>query len=122
MPFKGVSSQVSKVYKWTSALVGSLVALGGALVAFWLLPLEWFILSALLGAYEFWTLVNKESQDTISEAVWEYSKRPVFVGSLCLGLGYMAGSGYMGVPHEIIRALLIGVLAGHFFFTKYRSR
>ena len=50
--------------------------------------------TALLLAYEFWTLLNRDEGDTISESIWEWNAKLPFVP--------FAG----------------GVLCGHFFWPR----
>lgn len=51
----------------------------------------WVVVGVLLGLYEAYALVNRKPEDTLSEAVWRMSRRPL-------------------VP------FLAGLLCGHFFW------
>lgn len=62
----------------------------------------WLIASiAVLLGYETWTLVNGVANDTLSEAVWDWSER------------------YPYVP--FFTGLVIGLLCGHFFWCPNRG-
>lgn len=97
------------------------LALFGALVyvAYLLLPLPWFVVAAVAALYEAYALANSEPEDTISETIWRFSDRyPLvpLVGGGALGIGVWTG--YISDPRV---AVILGFLAGHFWFTSYRS-
>lgn len=102
----------------TKVFVGSIIAVGIIATAYALTGLWWGTFCLALGLYEGWTLVNKYREDTISETIWEYSKRPMVVVLFGIALGWAAGSGYLGDPRVVGRAFAIGFLYGHFFFQK----
>lgn len=100
----------------TDVLVGGLVGAGLVLVAFRLTG--WTggaILSALL-AYEGWTLINDYPEDTISETLWRFAKRPMVPWLFGLGTGWGIQAGWVRDPWI---SLTIGFLSGHFFFQKH---
>lgn len=105
----------------TKYVVGGLAAAVIGIGAFWLTGPLWGAACALLALYEAYTLINSHPHDTISELVWEYSKRPIFVMLFCIIIGYAIGTGYLGESLVVMRAWWLGVLGGHFWFPRVCS-
>jgi hypothetical protein len=114
--------KLEKPDNWrTQLLVGLVMAVAIVIAAFALTGAGWGSFCLGLVAFESWTLINKYRQDSISETLWEYAKRPLVPMLFGITLGWGAGSGYLGDPQTVGRAFAIGLLFGHFFFTPYRE-
>ena len=102
----------------------TLLVVGGVLgsiivgLSFWVLGWKWGMLALLFALYEAWTLVNSYREDTLSEAFWVFSQRPVTVMICNLALGVAVGMGWLGDPQTALRCLMLGILAGHFWFSR----
>lgn len=118
-----VEARPARPDNWRTLLVVGL-ALTAMLVgaAFWAFGREWGVFWLVVGLVEAWTLVNRYAEDTISEAIWILSQRPIVVLLFCLPLGIAIGQGYLGDPQTVVRALAIGILYGHFFFSRETKR
>jgi hypothetical protein len=101
-------------------VVGGVLGVSIVLTAFALTGPYWGTFCLLLAAWEGWTLVNRYRADTISETVWEFAARPMFVLLFGIAFGWAAGSGYLGESRVVGRAFAIGFLYGHFFFQAVR--
>ena len=103
----------------TYFVVGGLI--GAALIAAAFVIAGWKVgaFLSLLLIYEAWTLVNSYANDTISEIVWEYSKRPMvpFLGGIAAGWGIAAG--YLANPYLVAAVFF---LCGHFWFQKQEKK
>jgi hypothetical protein len=104
----------SPTYYVVGGLIGAVLAVVAFNVAGWKGGLA---LSALL-AYEAWTFINKWRNDTISEIVWEFAKRPMVPWIFGVGTGWAIQSGFISDPW-LIGSLLF--LQGHFFFQRMDS-
>lgn len=100
----------------TLLLVGAIIGVGIIFTAFILTGWRWGLFCLFLTAWEGWTLVNRYREDTISEAVWTLAKRPITVLIFGLGFGVPTGTGYFGDPTTVLRAFVIGMIFGHFFW------
>lgn len=103
----------------TWKVVGGL--LGAATLAFiWLImPPAWAVACSLLLAYEGWTFGNRYAHDTISEVVWELTKRPL--------VPFMLGAASVALlAHGVVKptteglyvALSVGMIMGHFVWQR----
>lgn len=102
----------------TLLLVGALIGFVVVAFAYAVLGPQWGTFCLLLAAYEGWTLVNAYREDTISEAVWFFAKRPLVPHILGLLVGIACASGYLGEPRTALRCYAIGMVGGHFFFSR----
>lgn len=80
-----------------------------------IVSLGWFVILAVLLAYEGWTLTNNYEGDTISEMMWVLAKRPMVPCIFGMAAAWAVATGYVTNPWVI---LLGGGLYGHFFFQK----
>lgn len=111
-----------KPENWRTLLfVGSIIAIAIVVAAYALTGPRWGTFCLVIALYEAWTLVNSYREDTISEAIWQYAKRPLVPLLFGITLGWGAGSGYLGDPQTVGRAFAIGLLFGHFFFTPQQA-
>lgn len=85
---------------------------------FWVLGPWWGLAGLAYAIYECWTLLNKFKQDSISEATWILSQRPIVVLIFGVSLGIAIGTGYLGDVKTVLRSVMIGLLYGHFFFSR----
>lgn len=85
---------------------------------FWVLGPWWGLAGLAYTIYECWTLLNKFKQDSISEATWILSQRPIVVLIFGVSLGIAIGTGYLGDVKTVLRSVMIGLLYGHFFFSR----
>jgi hypothetical protein len=104
--------------KITRLVVGGILAAGLIGASFALTGWRWGLFCTGVALYEGWTLVNRYKEDTISETIWELSARPLIPLLFGLLTGWAAGSGYLGDPQVVGRAIAIGFLLGHFFFQR----
>ena len=100
----------------TLLVVGGVIAIGIIWTAFVLTGPKWGFFCMAVAIFEGWTLVNNRKGDTISEALWEYAHRPLIPMLGGVVIGFATGSGYLGDPETVLRALVIGGLASHFWF------
>jgi len=103
----------------TNLLIGAGLGLGMLYGMWYLLPLPWFVISASLLGYEAWTLGNDRPQDTISETIWRFSKRPVLPWLFGFFSCWLIMSGT--IPMDLKGMLVLTfymLLQGHFFFPK----
>lgn len=99
----------------SNIVVGAVLGAALVWVTFQITGWRWgAALSALL-LYEGWTLINNYKDDTLSESIWRFSKRPMVPWLFGLGTGYAMGA---GVVADVLLGLAIGFLSGHFFFSK----
>jgi hypothetical protein len=99
----------------TRLVVGALIGVALAAVA---LEVAGWKLGALLLAlliYEGWTLVNSYPNDTISEIIWTFAKRPMVPFIFGAGTAWAIQSGTVTNPWLIVA---VGFLMGHFFFQR----
>lgn len=79
----------------------------------------WFgTLFLLMLLYEGYTLINQFPDDTISEIMWQYSKRPMVPCMFGYALGRAIGTDLLS---KVDLAVIIGFLYGHFFFQRQDS-
>lgn len=108
--------------KATLLFVG--LMLFGALVGVFysVVPLERMFWWLLAGGFEGWTILNHRKADTISEAIWELSKRPLvpwLFGALTV-YGYQVLS--IAAPiHPIELGAWLG-MQGHFFWQAHQDQ
>lgn len=102
----------------TKTVVGALAGVGMLMSLFLVLPWPVAIFCTGLLVYEGYTLVNEAPNDTISEAIWVYAKRPMF--PFLGGIGVAEALRYEGFSHPYA-VFFLGFLAGHFFFTPHGS-
>lgn len=102
----------------TLVVVGALIGIVLIYAAFVLFGRNWGWFCVGLALYESWTLINKYREDTISEAIWYYNSRPLvpWIGGFLVGVA--VASGYLGDPHTAARCVAIGMLCGHFWFSR----
>ena len=101
----------------TQLILGG-AALIGLISVLWLLelPLLWLGIAIFFLVLEFWTLVNKFPNDTISEVIWKYRKRSIVPLGVGIAIGAATASGVLGDPRTVGIGIGIGGLAAHFFF------
>jgi len=99
----------------SNAVVGAIMGAVLLYVAIQITGWKWGAALSLLLLYEGWTLVNNYRDDTLSEAMWRFSKRPMVPWLFGLGTGYAMGA---GVVNDVLLGLGVGFLSGHFFFSK----
>lgn len=97
-------------------VVGALIGGGTAVAFFYLLPLAWFVGCLVLLAYEGFTLVDSQANNTISEAVWVLASRPLVPLLTGIAVGWALHAGYLSV----YVSFGLGMLAGHFFWQAQR--
>ena len=105
----------------TKLIVGGVIGIG-ILAYVWIAPIYlWLkVVFAILGIWEAWTLINKDKEDTISEAIAELAGMtqliPLLFGAV---YGYALGAGLIVDP--IVASALAGLLAHFFFSMKQRQ-
>lgn len=99
----------------SNAVVGAIMGAGLLWATFQLVGWKWGAALSLLLLYEGWTLVNNYRDDTLSESIWRFAKRPMVPWLFGLGTGYALGA---QVLTDGVLMLGIGFLSGHFFFSK----
>lgn len=99
----------------TKYVVGLCISAPMIYFTFALTDLRWGMILTSLLAYEAWTLVNPFPEDTISEIIWEYAKRPMIPCIFGFALGIMLTSGYLS---NVYMTCIVGFLYGHFFFQR----
>lgn len=105
----------------TKFVVGGTLGVALALTAYYAAgPKVFAVLMAYL-AFEAWTFFNPYANDTISEIVWEFSKRPMVPHLFGLYMGIALWSGVFGPRNEAILCYSAGFLMGHFFFQQHRE-
>jgi|SRR3990172_8823332 len=99
----------------TQLVVVALIGLALAWASLTIVGLKWGLVLVALLVYEAWTLINDYPNDTISEIIWTFAKRPMV--PFIFGAGFAAGiqSGRLSDPW-LVAAL--GFLMGHFFFQR----
>lgn len=103
----------------TQTVVGGLIGLALIFAAFYLTGPGWgaFLMGVLL--FEGWTLIDDQPGNTISEAIWKFSERPLIPWMFGVTTGIGLATGYLADPY------VVGALAfvqGHFFFSRYESK
>jgi hypothetical protein len=90
-----------------------------------MLAVAWFImdwraaaLCTVLLAYEGWTLTNRWPGDTLSEAVWFLSRRPMIPWIFGVASGWALAAGVFPNAYTVATWFF---LQGHFFFQAYRE-
>jgi hypothetical protein len=68
--------------------------------------------------FEGWTLINNRRQDTISEVIWEFARRPMIPWLFGVATGYLIATGFFSDP---VLGVGWGFLCGHFFFQKHEE-
>lgn len=102
----------------TNIVVGSLIGLVLMYVAFAVTGWQWGLFLTALLLYEGWALVNGYPNDTLSESVWRFAKRPMVPWLFGLGTGWGMATGFL---HDPLIVLAVGFLSGHFFFQKHEN-
>lgn len=111
----GEPSNGGKGVRISNAVVGAIMGAGLLWTTFQLVGWKWGSALSLLLLYEGWTLVNSYREDTLSESIWRFAKRPMVPWLFGLGTGYALGAGILS---DGVLMLGIGFLSGHFFFSK----
>ncbi len=106
----------------TQVFVGAIIGVAIVATAFVLTGPSWGMFCLALATFEGWTLINNYREDTISEVIWGFARRPMVPHIFGIAFGIAAGTGYLGNVQEVCRAFAIGFLFGHFFFNKYEER
>lgn len=104
--------------KVTNLVVGGVVGVAMLAALFFVLPLPVAVFCCGLLAYEAYTLVNKDKNDTISESIWRYAKRPMFPFLFGIGMAEALRSDAFTHPYAVF---FLGFLNGHFWFTPQGS-
>lgn len=104
--------------KLTAIVVGALVGIAMVAALFYVLPMPAAAFCIGLLLYEGYTLVNKIPNDTISEAVWRYARRPMFPFLFGVGVAEALRSELFTHPYAVF---FLGFLMGHFFFVPHGS-
>lgn len=99
----------------SNLVVGAVMGAALIWVTFQIVGWKWGAALSLLLLYEGWTLINNYQEDTLSESIWRFTKRPMVPWLFGLGTGYAMGA---GVIADGVLLLGIGFLSGHFFFSK----
>lgn len=87
-------------------------------MSFYVLGPRWGLLALAFALYESWTLVNSYKEDTLSEAIWIFSQRPVSVMIIVGSYFFALGQGWIGHPECVLRGTMFGTLFGHFYFSR----
>lgn len=104
---------------YTDYLVGGFGLVVLVLISFYLGGLWIGMFCTVALAIEGWTLINKYKEDTISEAIWRLSARPMI--PFCFGV--LDGLAVLHVltrpdidPKQVALLMALQFLLGHFFF------
>lgn len=93
--------------------MGALIGAPLLYLAFYLTGIKWGAILVALLAYEAWTILNGYKADTISEAVWALSRRPLVPWLFGLATGWAITSSTVTDPW-LLTAIVW--LESHFFF------
>lgn len=103
----------------TKFVVGGLIGAALAVAMFALVGWKWGLFCTALLVYEAWTFFNKYENDTISEILWFFVKRPLVPLLFGLAAGWGIESGFIPVTKDgVWTTFAIGFLYGHFFFQR----
>lgn len=106
----------------TQIVVGTLIGLVLCVVFYNLLGWKLALGACGLLLYEAYTLINRFPEDTISEIIWVFSKRPMVPWLFGLGTAYAIASGLLPATQESLWiSLALGFLSGHFFFQRHEE-
>ena len=103
----------------TSLVVGGLIGVALAIVAYNIAGWQIGLLLLALLLYEGWTLVNDYPNDTISEILWIFAERPMVPFIFGAGFAWAICSGAVTNPWMIAA---LGFLMGHFFFQRKEDK
>lgn len=102
----------------TQLVVGALIGLALLVVAWNILPWQYFLIAAGLLLYEAWTLINRFPNDTISEILWEFARRPMVPWIFGVATGWALATGFISNPYLVCA---VGFLQGHFWFQRHEG-
>lgn len=102
----------------TQLVVGGLIGLALLVVAWNILPWQYFLIAAGALLYEAWTLINQFPNDTISEILWEFSDRPMVPWIFGVATGWALATGFLSDPYLVCA---VGFLQGHFWFQRHEG-
>jgi hypothetical protein len=103
----------------TLIIVGFAILVVWLWIAWWAFGTAWTLGFWLpIAVVEAWALLNAYAEDTISEAIWLFSQRPIVVMMFVYPLALATGMGYFGDVQTVVRAHVVGVLYGHFFMSR----
>ncbi len=106
----------------TKLVVGGAIGVALLAAAFTLAGLKWGFVLCVLLAYEGWTLVNKYPNDTISEIVWTFAKRPMVPWVFGVASGWAISSGFIPATKDgLFLCAALFFLQGHFFFQRFEG-
>lgn len=102
----------------TQLVVGGVIGAALVAAAWYIVGWPWFLAVAALLAYEGWTLVNRFPNDTISEIIWGFARRPMVPFMFGAAFGWGLTSGFLG---NLWLVAALGFLMGHFFFQRHEE-
>lgn len=108
-----------KENKPTLLFVGAMMLIALVAIFAQVIPWERMVWWLIAAAWETWTILNNRKADTISESIWELSKRPLVPWLF----GAATVWGYYNIPdlHALELAVWLG-LSGHFFWQAHQEQ
>jgi hypothetical protein len=102
----------------TKYVVGAVIGIPMVIMAWYILGFPWALVPIALLLYESWTLVNKYPNDTISEIIWQFAKRPMVPFLFGCAFGWALTTELLGNAWLIAA---VAFLMGHFFFQRHED-
>ena len=100
-------------------VVGGVIGAALLVAAYAILGWKGGLIATVALLYESWTFVNPWPNDTISEAIWEFARRPMVPFLFGVASGWALGVNLF--PNEYA-VFALAFLMGHFFFQAHDAK